>query len=132
MLSLFKKICAQQPSYMRLASLGRVAKDYGARSFAIDVLTQLYTTFQEHPANLNEPFLAPGKSFDTIPLDKAMTNWPASATLGEIERLIAYSSFFSGLSALPRLKVIHALGLGDEEMERRLHLLRRRFGLPTS
>ena len=49
--------------------------------------------------------------------------------LEEFERAGAYSSFYSGMAARQRLEIIRQLGYGSAEMERRLGLLQRRFGL---
>ena len=55
-------------------------------------------------------------------------DWVMAAVLEEFERLGAFSSFYSGDSARPRLEAIRDLRFGDAEMQRRLSLLQQRFG----
>jgi hypothetical protein len=55
-----------------------------------------------------------------------------AAVLEESEQLGSFSSFYTGASARQRLENIRALGFGSAEMERRLNLLQKRFGLTTS
>jgi len=130
---LFKVLCELQPSFLRLASLARVAQDYGARTIAVDVLQKLINALLQHQrVDLGEPFLSPGKRFDSVPLGGEIGNWVLAAVVEEFERLGFYSSFFSGVSAQQRLQLIHKLGFGSEEMKRRLQLVQKRFGLPTS
>ena len=130
---LLKLLCERQPSCLRLASLARVARDYGARSLAVNALHQLSNIiFQHKQANPSEPFLAPGERFDSIPPGDNIDNWVLAAVLEEIERLGSFSSFYTGVSARQRLEIIGSLGFGSEEMGRRLRLLQRRFGLTTS
>ena len=130
--SLLKILCEHQPSCLRLASLARVARDFGARSLAVDALQQLTNAIHKHhQVDPSEPFLAPGKRFDFVPLpDVNVGNWVLAAVLEENERLESFSSFYTGASARQRLEIIRALGFGSAEMERRLGLLQKRFDLP--
>lgn len=55
----FERLCEQESSHLRLASLARAARDYGARSIAVNALTQLCTTIlQQQQVDASEPFLA--------------------------------------------------------------------------
>lgn len=123
-------LCEREPSHLRLASLARVARDYGARSIAINSLERLSNTiFQHNDLDPSEPFLAPCERFDSIPPGEALGNWVLSAVLEEYERLIEFSSFYTGASAQPRLELIRELGFGSAEMQRRLSLLQQRFSM---
>lgn len=62
----------------------------------------------------------------------ALGDWIVAATLEEFERAGSYSSFYTGVAARQRLEIIRELGYGSAEMQRRLSLLQRRFGLPAS
>lgn len=116
-----------------LASLARVARNYGARSLAVNALKQLGNAIQQHnQVNSSEPFLAPGERFDSIPPGEAIDNWILAAVLEEFEQLGLFSSFYAGASARQRLELIRELGFGSAEMDRRLRLLQKRFGLPAS
>ncbi|MBL8399477.1 MAG: FkbM family methyltransferase [Candidatus Accumulibacter cognatus] len=125
-------LCGQQASHLRLASLARVARDYGSRSLAVNALAQLCTTIlQQQQVDTSEPFLAPGERFDSIVPGEVIGDWVLAAVLEELERLSSFSSFYTGASALQRLHIIRELGFGSSEMARRLSLLQERLGLPA-
>ena len=129
--SLLRTLCEGQPATLRLASLARAAKDYGARSIAINALHRLgEAMLQQEWLDLTEPFLAPGVRFDDVSPGEAVGDWVLAAVLEELELLGSYSSFYSGVSAHQRLEMIRSLGYGSSEMERRLLLLQERFDLP--
>lgn len=126
----FKRLCETQPDYLRLSSLARVARDYGARSVAVNALGQLCDKiFQQRQVNLDEPFLAPGERFDSVSPNNrdSIGNWVAAAALEEFERHQAFSSYYSGMSSMQRLEAIRDLGYAGEEMKRRLILIKQRF-----
>jgi protein O-GlcNAc transferase len=131
--NLLMSLCEREPSYLRLTSLARVARDYGAQSIAVIALRQLSDAILRHNrVHTSEPFLAPGERFDAIPPGAVIGNWVLAAVLEEFERLENYSSFYKGISARQRLENIRDLGFGSAEMARRLLLLQTRFGLPAS
>jgi hypothetical protein len=110
---------------LRLASLARVANDYGERAVAVKALTRLAEVIRQAGAlDPNEPFLAPLERFDSIDPREALGNWILSAVLEQLERRERFSSFYAGPSALERLELIHTLGFGSPEMGRRLELVR--------
>jgi FkbM family methyltransferase len=122
-------VCERRPDHLRLASLARVAADYGARSAAISALQRLAAAIlQKVPIHLSEPFLAPAERFDSIAPGEAIANWVLASVLEQLERLIAFSSFYSGNSARQRLELISSLGFASPEMDRRLRLLQSRLG----
>lgn len=124
-----KILCETQPAYLRLASLARVARDYGARSLAVKALSQLCNTiFQQRKVDPGEPFLAPGERFDSVSPRNSMANWIGAAAMEELERNGAFSSFYTGESARQHLEIIRDLGFGSDEMKRRLNLIQLRFG----
>jgi len=135
----FKEICRLEPSRLRLASLARVAHDFGERAAAVHALTQLVESIRLNGGvDPNEPFLAPLERFDSIAPGEALGSWIVGAILEQLEKRERYSSFYADPSALDRLEAIHALGFGSPEMERRLDLIRLRIdraraakGLPS-
>jgi FkbM family methyltransferase len=130
---LLKTLCERQPSYLRLSSLARVARDCGARSLAVNALQQLSNAILQHKqVDPSEPFLAPGERFESVSPGKAIGNWVLAAVLEKFEQLGSFSSFYTGESARQRLEIIRSLGFGSAEMERRLSLLQERFGQPAS
>ncbi|MHB1188516.1 FkbM family methyltransferase [Thiobacillus sp.] len=128
---LLKTLCEKQPDFLRLSSLARVARDYGARQVAVRALGLLCNTiFQKRQVNPSEPFLAPVERFDTLPPGNSIADWIAAAALEELERNQSFSSFYTPQHSLERLRIIRDLGFGSAEMKRRLDLLQKRFNLP--
>ncbi len=119
--NLLKHLCERQPSNLRLSSLARVARDYGARSIAVNALEQLINSIlQLNQVEVGEPFLATSERFDTIPAGENIGGWILAAALEESERLGSFSSFYTRSASLQRLEWIRSLGFGSAEMERRL------------
>jgi FkbM family methyltransferase len=124
-------LCEQDPRYLRLASLARVAREFGARSVAVGALGQLFQKLAGgEPLDPAEPFLAPGKGFDRIAPRTDVKEWFFASVIEEFEKLSSYSSFFTGESARERLELSAALGYQSAEMRRRLELIRARFPTP--
>jgi FkbM family methyltransferase len=118
--------------HLRLTSLGRVARDYGARLIAANALGQVSEMLAKNgPLDPGEPFLAPGKRFDRVAPRADLNAWFRASILEEFERISSFSSFFTGVAALERLETIASLGYGSEEMSRRLQLVRLRFPKPV-
>jgi FkbM family methyltransferase len=124
----FRALCEREPSRLRLASLARVAHDYGERAVAVNALTQLVESIRlTGSVDPNEPFLAPLERFDSIAPGEAIGAWIVAAALEQLERREWFSSFYAGPSARDRLEAIHAFGFGGPDMMRRLHLVRQRI-----
>lgn len=122
-------MCKADPAYLRVSSLARVAREYGARSIAVTALAQLCDIiFKRREVDPVEPFLAPGQRFDAIPPNGKFGNWLGAAALEEYERTQHFSSYYSGTSGLSRLEAIRDLGFANDEMVRRLALTQERFG----
>lgn len=125
-------LCRERPRHLRLLSLARIARAYGARAEAVAALGKLLDGLaQGDQPDFTEPFLAPGKRFDTVPPGTNLQAWLLAAILEELERLVAYSSFFSGINSKSRLEKIESLGFGSSEMKRRLQLVQLRFPTTT-
>jgi FkbM family methyltransferase len=128
-LDLLRAVCSQGASALRLASLARAAQDAGERALAVAALGEIAQGLQQgRPLGGQEPFLAPSPRFEQIPISGAPGHWLMAAVLEEYERLVSFSSFYTGAAALPRLETIAQLGLGSPEMARRLQLVRARYG----
>jgi FkbM family methyltransferase len=126
--SQFRALCDREPSHLRLASLARVAHDFGQRTVAVNALTELVESIRVTGiVDPNEPFLAPLERFDSIAPGEAFSNWILGAVLEQLEKRERLSSFYAGPSAHDRLEAIRALGFGSPEMERRLELIRLRI-----
>jgi hypothetical protein len=123
--SQLRTLCDRDPARLRLASLARVANDYGERAVAVNALTRLTESIrQTRVIDPNEPFLAPLERFDSVAPGEKLGDWVQGAVLEQLERRERFSSFYVGPRALGRLEFIHALGFGSPEMERRLELVR--------
>lgn len=121
----FRALCKRDPSHLRLASLARVAHDYGQRAVVVNALTQLLDSMRlTGTVDRSEPFLAPLARFDSIAPREALGNWILAAVLEQLEQRERLSSFYAGAGALERLEAIHALGFGSPAMQRRLELVR--------
>jgi len=119
------------PPSLRLASLARVARSFGARATAVGALGRLIETqLRENRLEIDEPFLAPGERFDTIEPGENLQNWILAAALEEHEKLGAYSSYYTGDGSRRRLELIVSLGYESAEMRRRLQLIQARFPVP--
>jgi len=125
--STLKELCAREPTRLRLASLARVAHDFGERAVSVNALTLLLANVRQSGVDPGEPFLAPLERFDSIAPEPEPAHWLVAAVLEALEHRERFSSFYAGPKALERLEDIHALGLGSPEMTRRLNLVRLRI-----
>jgi FkbM family methyltransferase len=126
-------LCDENAGHLRLASLARIATDFGARIIAVQSLQQLCELLkQQMKPDFSEPFLLASKGFDQVAPQGDLEMWFLASILETLEHISAFSSFYSGLASQPRLEFICNLGLNREEMSRRLLLIKRRFDLPNS
>jgi FkbM family methyltransferase len=126
-----QELCEHHPQFLRLASLARVSRDYGARSVAVTALGRLVDMIAKvKQVPVEEPFLCPSSRLETIPPRDDVGKWALASILEELELLSFFSSFYNVNAASPRLEVIASLGYADAEMNRRLQLLKLRF--PTN
>jgi FkbM family methyltransferase len=131
--NLFKALVESSPTPSRLSSLARVARAYGARSLAVAALQNLIELLiMLAEVDVDEPFLLPSHSFDSIPPGDSPVNWLGAAALQEQEILASFSSYYSGEASRERLEMIASLGFANGEMARRLSLLNRRRELSTN
>lgn len=121
--------CAGPTRGLALLSLARVARDYGARSVAVQSLNALAKRIvQEGRADVAEAFLAASPRFEQIGVElPRLGNWLLGSIFEELERLGSFSSFYTGSAAKARLENIARLGFGSAEMQRRLQLLNQRI-----
>jgi protein O-GlcNAc transferase len=127
-LEILTAVCDAQADFLRLASLARVAREFGAREVAVKALNNLLHLAAKHQqVNPSEPFLASSERFDGLDPKEAIGNWVVCSTLEEMERNASFSSFQTGQAARQRLEIIRNLGFGSPEMARRLALVEQRF-----
>jgi hypothetical protein len=77
---------------------------------------------------LDEPFLLPDGSFESVRPAGPVEGLVLYATLAAHERLRAFSSYFTGVDGLAELRLAALLGYADGEMSRRLELVEQRAG----
>lgn len=127
---LMNALCAEEPGFMRRATLARIALGFGARVVAVEALRQLFESFMTtQQINLGEPFLAASDRFEQISPGTSMDKWLMGSTLEEFEKWSHYSSFYAGSEAFSRLAAIQQFGFASEEMLRRLALVSSRSGV---
>jgi FkbM family methyltransferase len=125
-----KELCAKAPVHLRLASLARVAHEFGERAVGVDAVGRLIESIRVNGVvHADEPFLPPLERFDSLAPGEALAGWMLSAALEHLERRGWMSSFYAGPTALDRLQAIHDLGFSSSDMERRLNLVRLRIDL---
>jgi FkbM family methyltransferase len=132
-LQLLQSLSDEIAKHLRLSTLTRIARDYGARTVALSAIKQLIHAISRLKGRIDasEPFLTPAKRFDTISPGASIDSWMLAASAEELERLQSFSSFYTGDSSRSRLELIASLGFGSEEMGRRLQLVKTRFGGPN-
>lgn len=131
-LELLQTLCRYDTSHLRLASLARVADDFGERRLSQHALATLGDGLVRNgQLDPTEPFLVPLQRFESVDPGPSIGSWVLATVLEAQELRGSYSSFFTGSSAMPRLEAIRDLGFGDAQMQRRLDLLVSRFGKAT-
>ena len=129
--SLLSKLCAEKPLYLRLATLARVARDFGERSLAVETLNALTNHISKtSEINPREPFLLPSRRLESVPPGAGLADWIFTSILESLESFSAFSSFYTRTSAVKRLQMIQSLGFASPEMTRRLDLISKRFAKP--
>lgn len=123
-------ICSQDAGQLRLMSLARVAREAGARAVAVAALNRLAgQILQQQRVGATEVFLPPAPRYEAMTPGAGIGNWILGSVLEELERLGAFSSFYTGAATRQRLEAIVELGFASDEMKRRLRLLKQRFGI---
>jgi FkbM family methyltransferase len=121
-------VCHAQAGFLRLASLARVAREFGARSAAVSALGNLFQlAAKDQQIDPSEPFLASSPRFDAVDPKDALSNWVVGSNLEALESNAAFSSYYTGQASRQRLEAIRSLGFGSAEMARRLALVEQRF-----
>jgi len=129
--SLLSKLCAEKPLYLRLATLARVARDFGERSLAVETLNELTNHISKtSQINPREPFLLPSRRLESVSPGAGLADWIFTSILESLESFSAFSSFYTRTSAVKRLQMIQSLGFASPEMTRRLDLIKKRFAQP--
>ncbi|GAC1315225.1 MAG: hypothetical protein NVSMB2_06280 [Chloroflexota bacterium] len=113
----------QAETFPRLQSLARIAWELGQRATAVATLDRLVGMAMGGLGNTDEPFVPVSPRFDLIDPGSSLPKWMLAACVEQREKLRAFSSYFSGRSGLPSLRLARSLGYADAEVQRRLRLL---------
>ncbi|MCS6915531.1 MAG: FkbM family methyltransferase [Myxococcales bacterium] len=129
-----RRAVEERTTLARLQSLARVAWEVGHRLLSVRVLGQIAQRIRSgEPASFGEePFLPVGERFDHMEPRGSASTFVLCSALEQREKLRAFSSYYTGQSGLSDLQHIWELGQGglvDEEVGRRLQLIRRRHRL---
>lgn len=112
----------------RLFTLVRILTEIGKREVAVTVLNQICATMAKGAFELDEPFLALSEEHACMNPGDRMWDWALSSALEQREKLKEFSSFFSGQASLEILDIVRGLGFQTVELQRRIDLIRSRFG----
>lgn len=127
------RLCQKSADYLRLSTLARVARELGYRGTAVEALQMLADNIkQTNRISFGEPFLLSSSDFESIVLDnfeKQLPNLVFGSILHTLEMNDSYSSFYTGKNSLERLDAIKNLGIIDDEIDRRVNLINKRFNL---
>ncbi|MGD9200474.1 MAG: FkbM family methyltransferase [Chitinispirillia bacterium] len=115
-------------TFPRLISLARCAFELGKRSYTVVTLSKIINNHSSSIQSLFiEPFLPVSKRYENVDPDNRPMEWVISSLLEQYEKLHAFSSYYTGTKSLPILKKLVSMGFQSQEMERRLHLIQKRF-----
>ena len=101
------------------------------RGLAVRTVRDALSAMRSGDDLLDEPFLLPDRSFESVRPTGPVAGLVLYATLAAHERLRAFSSAFTGIEGLADLRLADLLGYSDGEMSRRLKLLEQRVALTS-
>ncbi|MBK9263353.1 MAG: FkbM family methyltransferase [Polyangiaceae bacterium] len=114
----------------RLLTVARLAAETGMRGLAVRTVRDALEVMRSGEADLlDEPFLLPDHSFESVRPTGPAPGLVLYATLAAHERLRAFSSAFTGTEGIAELRLADLFGYFDSEMSRRLKLLEQRAAI---
>jgi len=114
---------------VRWGSLARVALAVGERTQAIHALNTMLTELQAGvELTFDEPFLCPDLAMEGVEPTGPMKAWLEAVGLVALEQAESFSGFYTGRTSHGRLEKVLSLGYEPETIERRITLIRQRFG----
>ncbi len=115
------------PTLPRLLTSSRLAFDAGIRSTALRALELcLHLCTSGWPLQLEEPFLVPLPRYEQREPGASIDAFVTASAVEARETRRAFSSFFTGASALGDLEALGRLGYLEGQMRKRLELVRER------
>ncbi len=128
-LALVAESRATRDAPLRLLSYARIAAEIGSREAAVAAFAALAERLGlDSPDPREEPFLAPSLRYARISPSERAPEWLRCGVVEALERLRAYSSFFTGNSTLALVEPILEMPFCSPEMERRCQLVRMSSG----
>lgn len=127
----YKNNNAEEISVASLALLARCARNLGEQHLCVDSTVQaleLLRTERIRP----QLMIGPLTRFDDIAPDGRFHEWVVSHLLECFERSRAFSSFMLGEASITNLEILRDMGFAPDDMNRRLSLIKQRFGHPES
>ncbi|WP_216905518.1 FkbM family methyltransferase [Synechococcus sp. CCY 0621] len=126
--TLLRRECQPGCRSSRWASLARICLALGERQQAMEALSAMLSDLQSgREPVLDEPFLCPDPALDAVNPADQLRAWLVASALAAMEKFGSFSGFFTGRSAVPRLESLISLGFADEDIQRRLDLVIKRF-----
>lgn len=128
--SALASLAQQRATLPRLLSLCRVLIDLGRRETAVGVLNLLCELLHGGlDMALAEPCLALAEPFAQMRPGARAAEWALAMVLAQREQWRAFSSYFTGQDGLPALEEVVALGFAPAGLDRKISLIRSRFGI---
>jgi FkbM family methyltransferase len=128
--ALVKEAHDAAPTLARRLSYARLAYEVGICAEAVRTLAEVVQRLEDEAAHiLEEPFIAPSARSEALPSGPSPLEWLRCAAIEQYERLRAFSSLWTGTTALDLLAPIAASKLRSPEVERRRQLVRMRHGM---
>lgn len=123
-------VCEKAPNLCRILTLIRVMLDLALREAAGKLLNQVIALFEsESSIDLSEPFIAISDEAAEIDPGEHVGEWLFASVLKQREKSRAFSTYFSGATALPVFEAIQNTRFFGMEMEHQINLIRARFPL---
>ena len=115
--------------YAQLCTQARILGDLGARAREVKNLEQIIAGLPvtKHDLVPDLPFVPACRRFEEIDKWTFVSDWFTAAAMEQFESRCHYSSYYTGVSSLPRLEIVGKLGFQSAEMERRRQLVLMRF-----
>jgi len=128
--NLMKNLLRDHATIPRILSAVRMAIDLGFREKAVQILNHLIGLFESaHEISADEPFLPLSARMAAVDPGNIAGQWLVYSALETREICQSFSSYFTGKNSLPDLELMKTFPFFSDEMERRLQLIQRRFGI---
>ncbi len=128
---LAEQLFGELPTIARGLTVARLLTESGDLSQANHLLTQLLGAVGNHKLDYGEPFLAPSSRYEQVDPAGRLPAWCRAAVLESWAGLCSWSAYFTKDSMLPILEKFPSLEFPSAVMERRLQLVRMKYGMQS-